>query len=46
MLVTGRAVGEKIASGPVRIVADAQSLATSSRARCWSPNDHARTGSR
>ncbi len=47
VLATGRAVGEKIASGLVRVVKDGQRpRRLSRRARCWLPRRRAPIGSR
>ena len=46
-VVTGRAVGEKIASGPVRIIGEHPATSRPSRpATCWWRRPPARTGSR
>ena len=46
VLVTGKAVGEKIGTGIVRVINTTEELRASSPARCWSPASPARTGSR
>ena len=37
-LVSGKAVGEKIGTGTVRVIHDTEDLRASGPARCWSPN--------
>ena len=46
VLATGRAVGGRIATGPVRVVTDAINSHPSAPARCWSPTPPRLTGSR
>jgi pyruvate,water dikinase len=37
VLASGRAIGQKIGVGPVRVVKDPRKWTRSSRATCWSP---------
>ena len=46
VLVTGKAVGEKIGTGVVRVITNAADLREFRPAKCWSPVPPARTGSR
>ena len=46
VLATGKAVGEKIGTGVVRVIEAPTTSQRSGRARCWSPTRRARTGSR
>jgi len=46
VVASGRAVGEKIAAGTVRVVHDLAHLAEFRPARSWSPTPPRRTGSR
>ena len=37
VLITGRAIGQKIGAGPVRVVGDISDMDRCSPATCWSP---------
>jgi len=46
LIIEGRSVGEKIASGRARVIDSVAHLSSSSRAKSWSPIRRRRTGSR